>query len=133
MPAFIGIDHIHVYVADREMALGWYKDVLGFTPMPEFLFWAEDGGPLTISNPENTIHLALFERQNSAPTSTIAFGATGEQFKAWKDHLDNKSTAHTLSDHDLSYSLYFTDPDDNKYEITTYDYAEAKAAFGSPA
>ena len=42
------LDHVHVFVPDREAAAEWYVSVLGFEVVhPE---WAEDpGGPLTVS------------------------------------------------------------------------------------
>jgi catechol-2,3-dioxygenase len=33
-------------------------------------------------------------------------------------------------DHDLSLSMYFTDPDGNPYEITTNDHESARAVLG---
>jgi len=120
-PRFNGIDHVHVYVADRDAAVIWYKDVLGMTPIKAFLSWAQNGGPLTLEDPSGTVHLALFERENPASASTVAFRASGEQFLKWKTHLENKGLIVRINDHDMAYSMYFSDPDKNLYEITTYE------------
>ena len=61
-PILQGVDHIHVFVADREVSEQWYASVMGFKRTPELEFWGPDGGPLTIGNPSGTVHLALFER-----------------------------------------------------------------------
>ena len=120
-PRINGIDHIHVYTADRVAAQAWFAEIMAMQPIENFLPWAEGGGPLTLTDPTNKIHIALFERISFEPSSTIAFGASGEQFLEWKRHLESKALMLRLSDHDMAYSLYFQDPDKNMYEITTYE------------
>ncbi len=126
-PRLRGIDHVHVYVASRQAAEVWYRDVLGFRRAEAFAAWAVEGGPLTLENPEGTVHVALFETRDGRGSSTIAFGAGGEQFLAWKEHLARAGLDPRLADHDLSFSLYFSDPDGNTHEITTYDHAHVAA------
>lgn len=126
-PALLSIDHIHVYVRNRAQAVLWYQEVLGLSPLAEFAAWAEDGGPLTISNPQQSLALALFERAPQACRSTIAFAVSAAAFAEWRAHLAQKlGSAPTVEDHALSWSLYFSDPDGNPYEITTYEYAAAR-------
>lgn len=123
-PSLDRVDHIHVYVADREVSEQWYAEVLGLSRMPEFESWATGGGPLTVSNEAGTVHLALFERKPQPSRSTIAFGVTAPEFIAWRKHLVAAlAEPPTIEDHDLSWSLYFSDPDGNPYEITTYQYS----------
>lgn len=115
------IDHIHVYVPSRHKAAGWYRENLGFTVMEEYAFWAtDDRGPLTIADPRNAIHLALFRSEKSRPVS-LAFGASRDEYRAWKTHLDSVGIEFRESDHDLSHSIYFDDPFENHIEITTYE------------
>ena len=127
MPKLDGIDHIHLYVADRAAAEAWYQSVLGFTRVEALMAWAVENGPLTIENPEKTIHLALFEKQDhelqttAKNMTTMAFGASGEAFLAWKAQLENQGLKLRITDHELAYSLYFTDPWHNLHEITTYE------------
>ena len=121
VPRLDGVDHVHVYVASWDAAERWYEDVLGFKRVESLMSWAVKGGPLTLENPDKTLHLALFEKENHKGDSVIAFGATGANFLAWKTHLENKGLKLRIADHQLSYSLYFTDPDANMHEITTYD------------
>jgi catechol 2,3-dioxygenase-like lactoylglutathione lyase family enzyme len=120
-PILKGIDHVHVYTKDRAAARSWFDDVMAMTPIEKFLPWAEGGGPLTLADPTDTIHIALFERESFQPTTSIAFGASGEQFLSWKSYFEAKGIALRIEDHDMAYSLYFYDPDINMYEITTYD------------
>lgn len=122
-PSLDKVDHIHVYVSDRVASERWYERVLGLTRIPEFAFWAQGGGPLTISNASGTVHLALFERPKRACRSTVALGVGASEFLAWQKHLVLMlDQAVTLEDHELSWSLYFSDPDGNPYEITSYEY-----------
>ena len=121
IPQLTGIDHVHVYVDNWEEAEQWYGRVLGFKRMEKLMVWAVEGGPLTLENAQGNVHLALFESEPRS-SSTIAFGASGEEFLAWKMHLESESLALRLADHQLSWSLYFCDPYGNSHEITTYDY-----------
>ncbi len=123
-PTLERVDHIHVFVSDRTASEQWYASVMGFTRVNSLEFWAPDGGPLTIGNRSGTIHLALFERPAEKCRSTIALGADAAQFLAWRAHL-TKVLARSIEpvDHQVSWSLYFTDPDGNPFEITTYEHA----------
>lgn len=122
-PTLQRIDHIHVYVSDRNAAEHWYQTVLGFTRIAALAAWAVDGGPLTLTDASGAIHLALFERTAPSRHATIALAADAENFLAWLEHLRSfPALAVELEDHALSWSLYFNDPDGNPYEITSYDY-----------
>ena len=121
-PKLNGIDHVHVYVANWGEAEKWYESVLGFKRVEKFMVWAVKNGPLTLENPKGNIHLALFEREDYPDTSAIAFGATGEEFLAWRTHLEDNGLKLRVTDHELAYSLYFSDPWGNLHEITTYEH-----------
>ena len=119
-PSLDRIDHVHVHVADRAAALPWYASVLGLAPIPELAFWAADGGPLTLANRSGTIHLALFEGGTGQCRSTIAFAASAAEFLAWRTHLEAVLGQPVAAvDHQVSWSMYFGDPDTNPFEITS--------------
>lgn len=127
-PDIQAFDHIHVMVSDRPAAEAWYARVLGLKRVPELAVWAADGGPLTLGDASNQIHLALFERPPQACRSTIALRVSAQAFVAWQAHLEAElGMPPELEDHDLSWSLYFSDPDGNPFEITTYEYKETGA------
>lgn len=122
-PKFSGIDHVHLYVSDRELSAQWYARVLGFAVVERLRFWAEPAsGPLTLEDESGTVHLALFQRDRPSPSSALAFGADGESFLKWKTHLESHGLAVTCSDHQVAWSLYFNDPEDHLHEITSYDH-----------
>ena len=121
-PKLDKIDHVHVYVKDRAKAVSWYEDVLGLSPIESLLFWAQGGGPLTIGNDDDSIHVAVFERETFTPSTATAFGCSGASFLDWQKSLRAKNIDIRVSDHDKAFSLYFKDPDENQFEITTYDH-----------
>jgi hypothetical protein len=93
--------------------------------------WAIKGGPLTLEDSAGRVHLALFEREHPSSSTAVAFGATGKQFLAWKAHLERQGVELRITDHALAYSLYFHDPDENLYEITTYEHTYVRERFGT--
>lgn len=126
-PDIHGIDHIHVYVRDHAAAEAWYRQALGLARVPALAAWSGQGGPLTIANSAGTLKLALFERVNAAPGPVIALGVNADGFLHWRTHLQQVLGMRLdVADHDLSWSMYFVDPDGNGYEITSYDYARLK-------
>lgn len=127
IPELNGIDHIHVYVSDWADAEKWYRDVLGFRRVKALESWAVPGGPLTIESADGSVHLALFEQENPAGYSVIAFGANAAGFLAWKQRLERLGLKLRITDHKLAYSLYFHDPDNNMHEITTYEHDAVRA------
>ena len=123
MPHLEGLDHIHIFVVNRLLAEAWYARVLGLQRTPELAGSISERGPLTIGNPSGTVHLALFERPAEQCRSVVAFGATAMEFLAWQSHL-SLVLGYKIDavDHEFSWSLYFTDPDGNPFEITSYEH-----------
>jgi len=118
------IDHIHVYVDDIDKAEDWYQETLGFTRDSSLYFWFEQGGPLVIRN--NGASLSLFLRKSHHPGHTMAFAVQASALLELIPILKSKNIAYTVSDHDISMSLYFHDLSDNKIEITSWEYKLAK-------
>ncbi len=127
-PDLSGIDHVHVFVRDRKLAERWYAEVLGLTRSPALEFWSTDGGPLTVQDSANTVHIALFEREPLPNLATIALRTSATGLRTWLKHLQAAGLTVELEDHQVSFSIYFSDPDNNPFEITTYEYAEFAAA-----
>ncbi len=135
----IRIDHVHVEVTDRYKAAEWYRKVLGLVPHDELAAWAEDPmGPLILKAADGAPALSLFQRGCAAMTrdATIAFKVSGDDFlnfchalDGWelKDPTGKVLSAKDVVDHDLSWSIYFVDPDQNRFEVTTYDYGHVAA------
>ena len=129
-PKLTGVDHVHVNVGSWSEAEEWYGSILNFKRVDALMGWAVKNGPLTIENPEGTIHVALFESDAPQPTSAVAFGASGDEFLKWKSRLESRGLTLRIADHKMAYSLYFRDPWQNSHEITTYerDYVHERLA-----
>ena len=139
------IDHVELFVPDRYEAARWYTRTLGLQIVPGFETWATDGGPLMISSDDGSTKLALFEGLPVAGTQTtafrrVAFRVDAGGFKefvrllpelALTDSRRAGVTAESVVDHRQAYSIYFDDPYGHQLEVTTYDYDEMSAFFGS--
>ncbi len=122
-PTFSAIDHLHLHCRDRAAAEVWYRRVLGLSRVPELVHWAADGGPLTLRDANDVLHLALFEREPPPHNpATVALRVGAAAFPAWQEHLRRAlPSPPKFEDHGLSQSLYFRDPDGNPWEITCYE------------
>ena len=124
-----GIDHVAMSVRDVEAAANWYIDVLGFERRYQEMW---DGVPVFIG--KGTTAIALFPvRSNERSTASerggvrmlhLAFRATRKSFLAAQEELKQRGIHFEFQDHEISNSIYFSDPDGHKLEITTYDLDE---------
>jgi len=137
------VDHVHVFVSDQYEAASWYEKVLGLAIVAEHKDWAVGGGPLTISGDGGSSGIALFARpsEKSVNQSTVAFGVGGEEFVGFVERcgalgVSNREgsplSASDVSDHEKSWSVYFSDPYGNPIEVTTYDYVHVKERLSRP-
>ncbi len=121
-----GIDHLAMSVPDVEAAANWYIDVLGFERRYEGMW---DGIPVFIG--KGTTAIALFpvrSKEGSAPSERggvkmlhLALRANRKNFLAAQEELKQRGIQFEFQDHEISHSIYFSDPDGHKLEITTYD------------
>jgi catechol 2,3-dioxygenase len=117
-----GVRHVAIRVKDIEAARRWYEDVLGMTVEDEF-----PGRALFVRfGPYYHHDLAIFQAdekaaapdQNSVGLAHIALLIDSlEGVKQWYQHLKSKGVDVRGSDHGVTRSIYFTDPDGNPFEI----------------
>lgn len=130
------IDHVELFVPNRYEAASWYERVLGLQIVPECESWAVGGGPLMISSDGGSTKLALFEGEPAASSRTaaflrVAFRVTAAGFVEFLERNPDLVTKDAVVDHQLSYSVYFTDPWGHQLEVTTYEYGDTSAAIAS--
>ena len=116
-----GLDHVAIAVADIEQSAAWYEQVLGFEKQHQGK-WG--GVPTFVGKGEMGIALFPKKRKESAGTGSIlhfAFGARREDFLAAQRELKSQGIAFHFEDHQIAHSIYFSDPDGHKVEITTYE------------
>lgn len=130
------IDHVELFVPDRQVAAAWYRRVLGLRIIPAFEHWARDPrGPLMISSDAGNTKLALFEGEPQGPRETagfhlVAFRVGADDFARFivrladlnlADHHGKRVTGESVVDHTGARSIYFCDPFGHRLELTTYD------------
>lgn len=122
-------DHIELFVPDRDQAVAWYREWLGFEPMPEHADWAATG-PIMLTCDRGQTMLALFVGEPLAKEKPkgwrrLALRASATELAAFlrRFHASGQKFTGPM-DHDKAWSVYFSDPWGNLLEVTTYEYAE---------
>ena len=117
-----GVRHIAFRVRDIEAARLWYSDVLGMEVEDEF-----PGQALFVRfGPYYHHDLAIFQADKQAdlpPENAVGLAHIAllvdslEGVRQWYHHLKSKGVDVRSSDHGVTRSIYFTDPDGNPFEI----------------
>ncbi len=128
-----GIDHVAMSVRDVERAAQWYIDVLGFERRFSEMW---DGVPVFVGKGRTAIALfPVSAKERSARSERggvrmlhLAFRANRKSFLAAQEELKQRAIQFEFQDHEISHSIYFSDPDGHKLEITTYDLEKVGAS-----
>jgi catechol 2,3-dioxygenase-like lactoylglutathione lyase family enzyme len=116
-----GLDHIAIAVSDLERAETFYRDVLGLERVHE-----EWDPPRVLASGGSG--MALFpagmhgDDVVGAPGILhFAFRVDREAFEAAQTELSQCGIEFRFSDHGAAHSVYFSDPDGHRLELTTYE------------
>jgi len=129
-----GIDHVALTVPDPREAAEWYDRVFGLRPVAHLDAWAEGSGPLVVSANDGETGLALFAGDPDDPELRhLAFRVDADRFLGFLDRAAEMDDVGVqgrgdIVDHDLAWSVYFDDPWEHRFEITTYEYDRIAAA-----
>jgi catechol 2,3-dioxygenase-like lactoylglutathione lyase family enzyme len=121
-----GIDHVALTVRDVARSVTWYRETLGLERRHEAA-WGDH--PAIVCAGDTC--LALFPCGAAAPGPTpdrkaiamqhLAFRVGRKDFEGAQAALQARGIAFSFQDHAISHSIYFSDPDGHRLEITTYE------------
>lgn len=123
----MSLDHIALTVRDQERSLVWYQQVLGMEQRHEEATGADD----PIFACAGNACLALFPASTPDPQPVpgsdvvamrhFAFRLDRANFERAQMELRQHQIPFRLEDHGFAHSIYFSDPDDHRVELTTYE------------
>ena len=121
-----GIDHVALTVRDVARSVAWYREMLGLERRYEEA-WGNHPAVVCVGD----TCLALFPcgaaepgpgpGRNAIAVQHFAFRVDRVNFEAAQAALRERGIAFQFQDHTLSHSIYFSDPDGHRLEITTYE------------
>jgi len=115
-----GIDHVALAVGDQSASESWYREVLGLTRAFE-----EEWGDTPVVMTSQSGGMALFKASDAGGTGPLvrhlAFRVDRANFEAAQRDLRDRGIDFEFQDHGAAHSIYFTDPDGFRLELTTYD------------
>jgi catechol-2,3-dioxygenase len=126
MAEVMKIDHVAMTVRDLDSSINWYQDVLKLERRFEEM-WEE---PVMLCAGDTC--LAFFQAETSEPGPPpdqkrnivlrhIAFRVNRDNFQKFQKELGDRGINYRIEDHQVSHSIYFSDPDGHRLEITTYE------------
>lgn len=122
-PPTTAIGHVHLKVADLERAIGFYRDVLGFTLTQRY---GRQAAFLAAGGYHHHIGLNTWESAGGAPPPAgstglyhvaILYPTRRDLAVALRRLLDAGIQLDGASDHGVSEALYLRDPDQNGIEL----------------
>lgn len=121
------LDHIALTVSDLSASIAWYKRVLGLEQRYEDA-WHNSPAMLCAGDTCLAFFASHTPQPASAPDSNrtlimkhLAFRVDRVNFEAAQRALTEQGIAFEFQDHTISYSVYFSDPDGYRLELTTYE------------
>ncbi len=123
IPAATTIGHVHLKVADLDRAIGFYRDVLGFTLTQRY---GSQAAFLAAGGYHHHIGLNTWESLAGGPPPrgttglyhlAILYPSRRDLAVALQRLLDAGVTLDGASDHGVSEALYLRDPDQNGVEL----------------
>jgi catechol 2,3-dioxygenase-like lactoylglutathione lyase family enzyme len=118
-----GLDHVAIAVEDVERSRRFYTEVLGLERVHEAwnvpVVMAAEGTGVAIFDKD--LHAGGGHDAPRVRILHIAFRVDRAGLERAQEELAARGLAPRFSDHGISHSIYFTDPDGHELELTTYE------------
>ncbi len=120
------IDHVAFVARDIERLVAWYQELFGMERRYADV-WTGQGDPVALCADDACV--ALFRARDSTethkepqhPNRHFALRLDQANFRQAQVDLHARGISFSLWDHKVSQSVYFTDPEGNYIELTTYE------------
>jgi len=118
------LDHVAIRVADIQASAAWYEKVLGlrrvqlpeWNPFPIMMLAGKTGIALF---PANIDDPKLDVSSRNVKIDHFAFQVSNESFEAAQKWFSKINVPFEWQDHQAFHSVYLTDPDGHRVELTT--------------
>lgn len=125
----MGLDHIALTVRDQERSLEWYHQILGMERRHEEIKGADDpafvcaGDTCLALFPSETIDPLPVPGNHVIAMRHFAFRLDRLNFERAQTQLRERNIPFRFADHTFAHSIYLSDPDGHRVELTTYELA----------
>lgn len=123
-----GLDHIALTMRDQERSLAWYQRILGMERRYQEV-WRGRQDPVILC--AGNMCLALFPAETAEPLPVpghnvlamrhFALRLDRVNFERAQVELGEQKIPFRFEDHTIAHSLYLSDPDGHRVELTTYE------------
>ena len=115
------LDHVAIRVSDLEKSVNWYETVLGLQVFRSNEHW----GPYPVTVQAGSSGIALFPKTETDDLGYvkecmhIAFNVDRQSFREFQHTFEQNGIEFYFEDHHYFHSIYISDPDGYKIELTT--------------
>ncbi len=120
------IDHVAISVTDVHVSAAWYQEMFGLERRFDDV-WGDEP-PLMVCAGQTCVALFPTEGDPSPAPGRgaiamrhLAFVLDRANFEAAREIYEESGTQYEFADHEVCHSLYISDPDGHRIELTTYE------------
>jgi catechol 2,3-dioxygenase-like lactoylglutathione lyase family enzyme len=124
----LGLDHVALTVKDPQRSLEWYQRVLGMEQRYQDV-WNGPHDPIVVCSGDTCLALFPPDTTNPLPTPDhnvlamrhFALRLDRRDFGQAQVELAEQNIPFSFEDHTIAHSIYVSDPDGHRIELTTYE------------